>query len=123
MFRLGFWDAFAAGLIVTGVFSNLNWLLILIFNNAIQEIAPALVGAPLLVGIVGLGMWRAIFARRAFGQAPPRFISVTFGLLTGLLLGQPLTILANISGSATLLILDIHIPYRCHLLHNFHWCN
>jgi Zn-dependent protease with chaperone function len=98
LFRLGFWDAFAAGLIVTGVLSNVNWLLILFYNNSLQEIAPGLVGAPLLVGIVGLGMWRAIFARRASGQAPPRFIAVTFGLLSGLLLGQPLTILANIYG-------------------------
>jgi hypothetical protein len=69
LFHLGFWDAFTAGFIVTGVLSNLTWLLILFSNNALQEIVPGLVGAFLLVGIIGLGMWRAIFSSRASGRS------------------------------------------------------
>jgi len=100
LLRLDFWDAFTAGFIVTGVLSNVNWFLELIFNNSfIPAIAPGIIGAPLLVGIVGLGMWRAIFARQAYGQALPGFIGVTFGLVLGLLLGQPLTLRAILNGS------------------------
>jgi Zn-dependent protease with chaperone function len=63
LFHLGFWDAFTVGMIVTGVFSNVNWLLFLFFNNNIPEIGPGVIGAPLIIGTIGLSMWRAIFAR------------------------------------------------------------
>lgn len=98
MFRLGFWDAFVAGFIVTGVLSNVNWLLILFFHNSINAIVPGLVGAPLLIGTVGLEVWRAIFARQANGQTRLSFIAVTLGLVLGLLLGQPFSLFVTLTG-------------------------
>jgi len=97
LFRQSFWDAFVAGIIVTIILSNVVFFVSLIIPvyagmANLREIATGIIAAPLVAGIVGLGMWRAVFAKQARSEGQPGILQVTLGLVLGLLLGQPLSL-------------------------------
>lgn len=103
LFRQSFWDTFVAGLIVAIVLSNIAAFVDLFIspntgmpflNTNIGIIATGITAAPLVAGIVGLGTWRAVFAKQARGEDQPGILRVTLGLTLGLLLGQPLSLAA-----------------------------
>lgn len=52
----------------------------------------------MIVGTVGVDLWRAIFARRMQGKALPRIAALIGSLTLGLLLGQFFSLLALVSG-------------------------
>ncbi len=99
LFQQSFWDAFVTGVVVASVIINVYWLLGLLYGEGIGSIGAGMIFAPLVVGIVGLGVWRATFARQARGEALPSAIRVSLGLTLGLLLGQPLSLFAYGTGS------------------------
>jgi Zn-dependent protease with chaperone function len=98
LFRQSFWDALAAGIIVSIILSNVALYIVLFislntgvpfFTTNLGSIANGMIAGPLVAGIVGLGMWRAVFAKVARSEGTPGILSVTLGLTLGLLLGQP----------------------------------
>ncbi|GAC1349913.1 MAG: hypothetical protein NVSMB27_27470 [Ktedonobacteraceae bacterium] len=99
LFRLNFWEAFGVGVAVTIAFSNIQTLVGWIGSlTGIQTVAdlvlellvPAIIFAPIIVGVLGLNTWRATFARMARGEAPRGAgllgLSLGFGLILGRLL-------------------------------------
>ncbi len=100
LFRMGFWDAFAVGVVVTAAISSLSFLLGLLpivvsigpITEEVGTIAFALFAALMMASIVGSGIWRATFAGLIGGMALPRAIQASMALLLGLLLGQVLSI-------------------------------
>jgi len=100
LFRLQFWEAFATGLAVAIAAPNVQNL-IQIATTRVQQatlgpLFTGLVFGPLVVGIVGLQVWRSVFAARARGDPAPSIGPVAFGLAAGLALGQPLSLRAAI---------------------------
>jgi Zn-dependent protease with chaperone function len=100
LFGLQFWEAFAAGLAVAIAAPNVQNL-IQVGTTRVQQatlgpLVAGLIFGPLLVGIVGLQVWRATFAARARGRPTPRVGVVALGVAAGLALGQPLSLRAAI---------------------------
>jgi Zn-dependent protease with chaperone function len=100
LFRMGFWDAFAAGVATTIAASNVELLLYyLTANTRLELIVPALILAPLAVGVVGLGAWRATFGALALGRPPRGLSRLGLGLGLGCVLGQFLSLEGYIEAS------------------------
>jgi len=91
LFGMGFWDAFGTGVTAAIAVPNLvQWLHLLLPSQPWVE-ATAVIGlliAPLVVGVVGLGIWRGVFALSMRGKAPFRAGHLAFGLGLGMSLGQ-----------------------------------
>lgn len=107
LFQQGFWDIFVTGIIATSVLPNFSWLLGTWLLGQPFTGDTLLYGGPdglgiafalLVVGIVGLGMWRTTFANQALGEVGFNTIRVSFALTLGLLLGQILSIIASQAG-------------------------
>ncbi len=105
LLQQGEWDIFITGVIVTSFLSNITLVLgtFFIFTNPELNlfIEPDVLGiafACLVVGIVGLGTWRAIFAQKALGERVLHTLRAGFILFLGLLLGQALSLTAYDTG-------------------------
>jgi Zn-dependent protease with chaperone function len=115
--RLGFWDAFGAGLASTIIVKYVQLLLMgLLFTPELTRqpvyllsfMAVVMFGFPLFfislsVGVVGIGVWRGVFAALVRGQAPHEAgrlgLALALGILNGeLLLFAPVPFIG--SGSA-----------------------
>lgn len=100
LFRMGFWDALAAGVATTIVASNVELLLYYLTGNTEFElIVPALILAPLAIAVVGLGAWRATFAALAQGKSQPALGRLGLGLGLGCIAGQILSLEGYIEAS------------------------
>lgn len=101
LFSLGFWEALATGVTATLAYGNVVTLLSFFSNEglAIRWLA-GLVFAPLAIGVVGLGLWRASYAALARGERPPGGTLPGLGLGLGFLLGQQLSFFAVVESDA-----------------------
>jgi len=99
LFSLGFWEALATGVTATLAYGNVVTLLSFFSNEglAIRWLA-GLVFAPLAIGVVGLGLWRATYSALARGEHPPSGTLPGIGLGLGFLLGQQLSFFAVVEG-------------------------
>jgi Zn-dependent protease with chaperone function len=101
LFDLGFWDAFGAGLVATIAFGNVAMLI----NALLAEPAPltirwaaGLFFAPLAAVGITAGIWRTVLFAQSTGARPPSTLAVGVGLGCGMLLGEPLSLPASITG-------------------------
>jgi hypothetical protein len=97
LFRMGFWEALAAG-VATGIaFPSVELLLSLFIpasHASLRSLGAGLLLAPFVVGVVGLGAWRATFATLARGETPHVAVQLGLGIGAGILLGQQLSFVA-----------------------------
>lgn len=105
LFRLGPWDALAAGAVAgvaTSVLSDF-WRKVVVADlvpvgQIDFEAAYVVVG--LLLGIfVGIGVWRATFAARALDEPLPHFGGVALALTAGLVAGESMSFSTGIGAS------------------------
>lgn len=116
LFRMGFWDAFGTGLAAVIAYSGFQiWLgfmtkpsLALYF---LEVLGAALIFAPLVIGVVGLGVWRTTFAVLARGKSPRGVGRLGLGVGLGAILGQVLNIVAYNQRSSADLALNGWIPF------------
>jgi len=105
LFPMGIWDALATGIAAAIVLPNLIPLLIALFTGTSssggESLAAALMIAPLVVGVVGLGTWRATFAALARGKAPHGVGHLGVGLGLGILLGVTLSFSTALTAGTT----------------------
>jgi Zn-dependent protease with chaperone function len=110
LFRIGFWEAFATGLAVAIAFPTIESILSLLTTGmtnsilyvSINQMTYLLVGAllaPLVVGVVGLGTWRANFAAAAQRHASPDVSRMALGLGAGAIVGLWLALPAALDSS------------------------
>src|SRR5579859_572795 len=101
LFRLGFWEAFGVGIAVEVAFPNIQtligWLALLVGTQRIagmvvEILVPTLIFATLIVGVLGLGIWRATFAAMTRGEASNRAGRIGFGLGLGFVVGTFLSL-------------------------------
>ncbi len=99
--RLGFWDAVGVGVACTIATSSVLLLLRSIVEQPdaleVRWIA-ALFFAPLAAAGLTVGMWRGALFRRSAGLPPPGVVAPGVGLGCGLILGEPLSLPASITG-------------------------
>jgi Zn-dependent protease with chaperone function len=98
LFQLSFWDAFAAGVAAGVAMPNVVVLLGMLVPLEIALVRPvlaALLFAPLVTGVVGLGAWRATFAALALRTIPPGQGRLGVALATGFVLGENLSFAAT----------------------------
>jgi Zn-dependent protease with chaperone function len=101
LFKLGFWDALGAGLVATIAFGNATMLI----NALLAEPAPltirwtaGLFFAPLAAVGITAGSWRTVLFAQNTGGQPVGTLAVGVGLGCGMLLGEPLSLSASITG-------------------------
>lgn len=103
LFRMGFWDAFGTGVAAAIAFPNIIMLLFLLTTDlqtvVLGPIWAALIFAPLAVGVVGLGAWRATFAAVMQREVPHDAGTLGLSLGLGFILGQALSFYSLIAGS------------------------
>jgi Zn-dependent protease with chaperone function len=94
LFRTGFWEAFGAGIAIGIALPIMQPILLLVASmlatrngGEFETLGPALIFAPLAVGVVGLGIWRATFAARARDKAPTSAGRAGLCLGLGIMLG------------------------------------
>jgi hypothetical protein len=117
LLRLGFWDAFGAGLAAAIIVKSVQGLLMGLFFTpeligqplyVLSFIAAYGFGIPLLfislaVGAVGIGVWRGAFGALVRGHTPHEAGRLGLALALGILGGELLllaSVLFNVSGSA-----------------------
>ena len=98
LFRLDFWAALATGIAVTVVYDSIASLIITLLRAVLghpdawlESLVAGLVFAPLVVGIIGLGVWRESFVAIVRNQHSPKVGKLGIGLGLGLILGQGLS--------------------------------
>ena len=91
-FRFGFWVAIATGMAAALAFDSLHvfWELLLPDNYALF-VTGALLGV-LMAGVVGLGVWRAAFARVQGAVPRLRVASLSAALGLGCLIGKKMSL-------------------------------
>jgi len=102
LFRIGFWTVFGAGLTFALAFPNITAMLVAAFtgiSGAVTGLATVLIAstlaalilAPLTVGVVGLGLWRATFGSVMRGRRAPSVAIPAVALALGTALGGVLS--------------------------------
>lgn len=95
LFEMGGWEAFATGLSVSVAFPQVHSLLSLLAGTNAQlsltSLALGFIFAPLIVGVAGLGMWRATFVALIRGEAPRRAARLGLALGAGIVVGLALS--------------------------------
>jgi hypothetical protein len=102
LFRIGFWTVFGAGLTFALAFPNVAAMLVAAFTGIsgavtglttvlIASTLAALILAPLTVGVVGLGLWRAEFGSVMRGRRAPGVAIPAVALALGTALGGVLS--------------------------------
>jgi hypothetical protein len=94
LYPLGVGDAFATGIAAAIALPNIILLITALRTGstapALELLAAVLFVAPLVVGVVGLGIWRTTFAALARGETPRGAgslgLALGFGILLGLIL-------------------------------------
>jgi hypothetical protein len=92
LFRLGKWEAFAAGIVLTLVFHELSILIGFYEQSPLaQQWLAALLVAPFVAGVVVLGVWRATFAAVLRGGGLHDIVPAGLALGLGALAGEALS--------------------------------
>jgi len=93
LFQMGFWEAFSTGIAATIAFQNVENF-VPTSDSFFATLGAGLIFAPLIVGVVGSGIWRAALAALARRTMPRGTGRMALGLGLGLLLGQNLSLAA-----------------------------
>ncbi|GAA2216417.1 hypothetical protein GCM10009850_118860 [Nonomuraea monospora] len=104
LFRPGFWEAFSAGVVVTVTYENLVTLIWFVVGTSDPLTTRWLAAAaftPLAAGVVGIALWRSAAYAAALGLRPHGTWIAGAGLGAGLVLGEPLSVAAAVTGSLT----------------------
>jgi Zn-dependent protease with chaperone function len=102
LFRLGLPEALGAGIVLTLVFHELVTLIGFYETDPLTEHwLAALVAAPLVVGVVGLGIWRAAFAAGVRDTPLVRVWEIGVALAVGMLIGESISLDSLASGGRT----------------------
>ena len=91
LFRLSYWDAFAAGIASTLAFPDLNAIFGLLLESQYEILTPygaSILFAPMMAGVLGLGAWRAVYLARAQGSKPQGIGRLGAMLSLGMILGM-----------------------------------
>jgi Zn-dependent protease with chaperone function len=108
LFRMGFWEAFGTGIAATIAFQNVGDIVptsVPIFST----LGAGLIFAPLIVGGVGSGIWRAALAALV-GRTMPRGTGrLALGLGLGLLLGQYLSLATFALSTSTFALTGLNL--------------
>ena len=125
LFRTGFWEAFGVGIAIGIALPIMQSILLLVASmlasrngEEFRTLGPALIFAPLAVGVVGLGIWRATFAARARDKPPTSAGRAGLCLGLGIILGTFLSF-SNylIPNSMNFTIVFVHaLPWNVLLL-------
>jgi Zn-dependent protease with chaperone function len=102
LFRLGRWEAFGAGIALTLVFHELVTMIGFFDTESLAtHWLAALIVAPPVVGVVGVGIWRAALAAAMGGDPLRRSWTLGLALGIGMLVGESLSFdnLAHPEGS------------------------
>lgn len=95
LFEMGGWEAFATGLSVSVAFPQVQSLLSLLAGSNAQllltSLALGLIFAPLIVGIAGLGVWRATFVDLIRGEPLRGAARLGLALGAGVVVGRALS--------------------------------
>lgn len=98
LFRMGFWEALGTGIAATIAFENVDSALLGPFvpasDSFLSVLGTGLIFAPLMVGVVGSGIWRANLAALANKRVLQGIGRLGLGLGLGFLLGQYLSLSA-----------------------------
>ncbi len=124
LLRLRFWPMFGAGLTFAIAFPNLTAMLVAALTGRsgavtglttvlIASVLAALILAPLTVGVVGLGLWRAAFGAMMRGDDSPRIARSAVALTLGTLLGSALAYesAGSLSGASAGALLGYAVLY------------
>lgn len=90
LFRLSFWDAFAAGIASTLAFPDLNALFGLLLDSQYEILTPygaSILFAPMMAGVMALGAWRSVYMARIHGTKPQGTGRLGVALGLGMILG------------------------------------
>ncbi len=91
LFRLSFWIAIGTGIALQIVLPGVMlWMELVsqLSSFEVKNMVSGLIFAPLVVGIVGLGVWRASFAQLAQGRALAGTGHLAFGVVLGMMVGE-----------------------------------
>jgi Zn-dependent protease with chaperone function len=98
LFFLDFWAAFGAGVAVTAVHDNIAGLSVTLLHSSsgrpdpwLESLSAGFVFALLVVGILGIGVWRGTFATLIRNQHSTRSGKLGISLGLGLIFGQILS--------------------------------
>jgi len=98
LFNLDSWAAFGTGIAVTIAYESVESLVISLLRNVsgrtdawLESLVAGFVFAPLVVGIIGLGVWRATFVALIRNQHSTGVGKLGIGLGLGLIFGQVLS--------------------------------
>ena len=121
LFPLGFWEAFVTGVATAVTWDAISTILSALFpgvDGFLSELGTALLFGTLIVGIVGVGIWRTTFAGMIGRQLFRGIGRLGIGLGLGYLLGQYLSIAAYAysKGGESLTGLDALIFYAVWIL-------
>jgi Zn-dependent protease with chaperone function len=97
LFHLHALTAFATGVAATIAFDNV--VTVAAFFNTdptLMRVIPGLVFAPLVVGVLGVGLWRATHAALVLERSPPNALLLGVALAAGFALGRLLSLHAAI---------------------------
>lgn len=124
LFRIGFWTVFGAGLTFALAFPNITAMLVAAFTGIsgavtglttvlIAGTLAALILAPLTVGVVGLGIWRATFGSVMRGDRAPTVAISAVALALGTALGGVLSYesAGGLSGASIAALLAYGVLY------------
>jgi Zn-dependent protease with chaperone function len=90
LFKISIWDSLAVGIAASISFASLEAIISATLPNA--TLLPSLIAASLLAsmaaGVVGLEVWRAVFASQALTRWPVRLLPAWLGLGVGIWIGR-----------------------------------
>jgi len=108
LFSIGWIAAFAAGVAATINFDSVHMLVGWYVDDPLDvAMLAALVFAPLVVGVVGLALWRDRFAALASGTRAESIWPLGAALVAGLLVGPELSLASAIPGQGRGLLADL----------------
>jgi Zn-dependent protease with chaperone function len=98
LFNLDSWAAFGTGIAVTIAYESVESLIVSLLRNIsgrtdawLESLSAGFVFAPLIVGIIGLGVWRGTFVALVRNQHSTEVGKLGIGLGLGLMFGQVLS--------------------------------
>jgi Zn-dependent protease with chaperone function len=108
LFRLELLTSFGAGVAATTSYESFVDIVAAFVADPLDiRFVAALAFAPAIVGVVGLGIWRAGFAALAEGRQPPPVWPLALALTAGFLLGPELALQGALVSRGDTLLTDV----------------